>query len=257
MEHDIFKYFSSACAYKVYLTLIHAFVVNLNWLLIFEASSKALLLSRVHCIIPVSSGETVVFHPNQFILICITEAQEEADETLNTSTQSDDELEECRDNTCEKTGLALSRKISTVSNASCVTSDSVFLHDSPQTQSPASSSHSTPNHTPNHTPRRSHNLTTAVQYNNQSHIPASTMPRYSATTLMDTITSARKPFNPFPKPANGLLSAEKAKIGVKLGLYKPQDAMAYMSPTERRQFLKDRKDSYYGRVATPSRSSLW
>lgn len=65
-----------------------------------------------------------------------------------------------------------------------------------------------------------------------------------------------KPFSPFPKPATGILSAKKAKIGVELGLYKPESALAYMSPAERKQFLREGKH-FTGRMAMSPTSSLW
>lgn len=75
--------------------------------------------------------------------------------------------------------------------------------------------------------------------------------RHSPDTMI-----AQKAFNPFPKAAAGLLTAEKAKVGIKLGLYKPEDALSYVRPSERRNLLKDDKN-FIGRIAMSSQSAMW
>lgn len=74
-------------------------------------------------------------------------------------------------------------------------------------------------------------------------------------TSIESLISPTKLFNPFPKPANGILSAEKARIGVKLGLYKAREAMVYMNRTEKTQFLNDHKQE--GVSSRQSSSSIW
>ena len=85
-------------------------------------------------------------------------------------------------------------------------------------------------------------------------------PRKSAGdgTSVEAIVSPTKLFNPFPKPANGILSAEKARIGVKLGLYKAQDAMVYMNKAEKTHFLNSCGESKHdGGACKQSSSTIW
>lgn len=68
----------------------------------------------------------------------------------------------------------------------------------------------------------------------------------------------KQPYSPFPKPVTtGLLSAEKAKIGVRLGLYTAKDALSYMSPDQRRQFLSSGIVRPASKFVSASRSSHW
>lgn len=110
-----------------------------------------------------------------------------------------------------------------------------------------SSAHSMERHS---TSGRSHtNSPEASRVTN--HTPSKARPTYNSNSM-----PLKKAFNPFPKPATGLLSAEKAKVGVKFGLYKPEDALSYVKPSERRNFLND-ENNYIGRMAMASQSTMW
>lgn len=132
----------------------------------------------------------------------------------------------------------LDRQQSTSSLTSTMTNDSVFEPESP----PHEQRTIAPTNTLSQTSLSGRQGTHAT--------PSSSPPKNN------NFITPRKVFNPFPKPTTGLLTAEKAKIGVKLGLYRPHDALAYMSPSERRLFLKNDK-AYIGRIAMASQSSMW
>lgn len=131
----------------------------------------------------------------------------------------------------------LDRQLSTMSNVSSLTNDSVFTHDSP-TRKPLAAAYC-------------HVKGAVVRQDCSRASPGATR-----TDRHNDSMAPPRSYNPFPKPAKGLLSAEKAKVGIKLGLYKPQDALAYMTPSEQRQLLKDGKN-FIGRIAVASRSNMW
>lgn len=82
-------------------------------------------------------------------------------------------------------------------------------------------------------------------------------PQSNSTKLRAPKHDELKPFNPFPKPSHSLLTAQKAKQGIKLGLYKPQDAINFMDPTQRREFIVSEKRSYTNRLVRSNNTQWW
>lgn len=96
-----------------------------------------------------------------------------------------------------------------------------------------------------------------------SHPTSHSIALHSQTASATNLTG--KVYNPFPKPVTGLLSADKAKKGVRLGLYTTKNALHFMSPSQRNQFIASQKKYYPhggggasgGRLVTGSKSTFW
>ncbi|XP_067935061.1 TBC1 domain family member 30-like [Watersipora subatra] len=130
----------------------------------------------------------------------------------------------------EVVGHALNRQVSSSSMTSCTTTDSVFEHEVP---SPSAANHSYSNN------------------RGETHLS-----HKSLTEKKPRSHSVRgqREFNPFPVPSTGMLSAQKAKVGIKFGLYRPEDALPYVKPADKKSFIKSDK-TLMSRM--PVTSAMW